>query len=117
MGWGCDYFFEATGNAKAAAGIYDCICPGGTVILIGMPDVVGLDVVPGMVKEVTVKNVFRYAHVFPAVLNLMGKGALNVKPLISRSWKFKDSIEAYDFAVTQAYDPNSKIVKNMIEMD
>jgi len=47
----------------------------------------------------------------------MGKGAIDVKPLISRSWKFKDSIEAYDFAVTQTADPNSSVVKNMIEMD
>jgi len=118
MGWGCDYFFEATGNTRAAGQIFDCIAPGGTVVLIGHPgEPVSLDVVPGQVKEVTVKTIFRYAHVFPAVLNLMGKGALDVKPLISKSFKFKDSIEAYDHAVTQTADPNSNCVKNMIIMD
>ena len=46
--WGCDYFFEATGNEIAAAKIFDCIAPGGTVVLIGHPGApVNLDVVPG----------------------------------------------------------------------
>jgi len=117
-GWGCDYFFEASGSTEAAAGIFDCIAPGGTVVLIGHPgEAVNLDVVPGQVKEVTVKTIFRYAHVFPAVLNLMAKGAIDVKPLISKTFLFKDSIEAYDHAVTQTRDSNSNCVKNMIIMD
>merc|ERR1719242_646205 len=57
--WGCDYFFEATGNPKAASTVFDCIAPGGTVVFIGHPgEAIPLDIVPGQVKEVTMKTIF-----------------------------------------------------------
>ena len=45
------------------------------MIFIGHPgEPITLDLVPGQVKEITMKTIFRYAHVFPAVMSLMGKG-------------------------------------------
>jgi D-xylulose reductase len=118
QGWGTDYFFEATGNEKACSGIFDCIAPGGTVILIGHPGgAIKLDVVPGQVKEVQIKTIFRYAHVFPAVLALMGKGTIDVKPLISNHFEFKDAVQAFDFSVKNSADCFSSCVKNMLIMD
>lgn len=116
--WGCDYFFEATGSAKAAEGIFDCIAPGGTVVLIGHPGgPVSLDIVPGQVKEVQIKTIFRYAHVFPAVLSLMAKGTIDVKPLISNRFDFKDAVEAFEYSAKHASDCYSDCVKNMLILD
>lgn len=113
--WGCDYFFEATGNAKAVGQIFNCIAPGGTIVLIGHPgELVNLDVVPGQVKEVTIKTIFRYAHVFPSVMSLMGKGVINVKPLISNKFDFKDSIKAFELSAQLMTDCYSDCVKNII---
>jgi len=117
-GWGCDYFFEATGNAKAAARVFDCVAPGGEVIFIGHPgEPISLDLVPGQVKEITMKTIFRYAHVFPAVMSLMGKGVIDVKPLISNQFAFKDAIAAFEFAAEKSTDCFSDVVKNMIVID
>merc|ERR1712093_127019 len=64
--WGCDYFFEATGNSKASTQIFDCVAPGGTIVFIGHPkEPISLDIVLGQVKEAIIKTIFRYAHVFP----------------------------------------------------
>ena len=98
-GWGADIVFEASGNARAAAKVFEPLCPGGRVVLVGMPgEPVAYDVVAAQVKEARVEHVFRYAHVYPRALALMGSGKIDVKPLITDTFDFKDSIKAFDFA-------------------
>ncbi|MDB5291923.1 MAG: putative sorbitol dehydrogenase [Phycisphaerales bacterium] len=98
-GWGADIVFEASGAARAAAGVFEALCPGGRVVFIGMPlEPVAYDVVAAQVKEARVEHVFRYAHVYPRALALMGSGKIDVKPLITDTFTFADSIAAFDFA-------------------
>lgn len=112
-GWGADIVFEASGNGKAAAKVFEPLCPGGKVVFIGIPDQpIAFDVSAAQVKEARIENVFRYAHVYPRAIALMGSGALDVKPLITNIFPFKDSIEAFDFAAHMP--PNS--VKVQITM-
>jgi D-xylulose reductase len=97
--WGADIVFEASGNAKAAAAVFDPLAPGGRVVFIGMPgDPIPYDVVAAQVKEARVEHVFRYAHVYPRALALMGSGKIDVKPLITDTFAFADSVKAFDFA-------------------
>jgi D-xylulose reductase len=56
-------------------------------------------VVAASVKEARVEHVFRYAHVYPRALALMGSGKLDVKPLITETFRFADSIKAFDYAL------------------
>jgi D-xylulose reductase len=98
-GWGADIVFEASGNAQAAAGVFQLICPGGRVVLIGMPGgPIQYDVVAAQTKEARVEHIFRYAHVYPRALALMGSGKLNVKPMITDIFPFEESIRAFEFA-------------------
>ena len=97
--WGADIVFEASGNAKAAARVFDPLCPGGRVVFIGMPgEPIPYDVVAAQVKEARVEHVFRYAHVYPRALALMGSGKIDVKPLITDTFDFGESVKAFDFA-------------------
>lgn len=99
-GWGADLVFECSGNPRAAATVFDPLCPGGTVVLVGMPtEPIGMDLVAAQVKEARIETVFRYAHVYPRALALMGSGQLDVKPLITHTFSFEESIKAFDFAV------------------
>ena len=50
------------------------------------------------VKEARIENVFRYVHVFPRALALMGAGKIDVKPLITDKFGLEESIAAFDFA-------------------
>ena len=98
-GWGADIVFEASGNGRAAAGVFDLVCPGGRVVFIGMPDgPISYDVVAAQTVEARVEHIFRYAHVYPRALALMGGGAIDVKPLITDLFPFEKGIEAFDFA-------------------
>ena len=112
-GWGADVVFEASGNARAAASVFGPLCPGGTVVYVGMPlEPIAYDVVAAQVKEARVEHVFRYAHVFPRALALMAGGRLDVKPLITDRFAFEDSVKAFEFAA--AMPPSS--VKAQIEL-
>jgi D-xylulose reductase len=98
-GWGVDIVMECSGNAKAAARVFEPLCPGGCVVFIGMPgEPIAYDVVAASIKEARVEHVFRYAHMYPRALALMSSGRINVKPLITDTFRFEQSIEAFDFA-------------------
>ncbi|MCB0046714.1 MAG: NAD(P)-dependent alcohol dehydrogenase [Caldilineaceae bacterium] len=112
--WGADIVFECSGNAKVAAAAFQPLCPGGTVIFVGMPvEPITYDITYAATKEARVQHIFRYAHVYPRALSLMGSGQLDVKPLITDTFAFADSVEAFDFAVEMP--PTS--VKAQIELD
>ncbi|MBI3921346.1 MAG: NAD(P)-dependent alcohol dehydrogenase [Armatimonadetes bacterium] len=112
-GWGADIVFEASGNSKAGLEVFQLVCPGGRVVFIGMPgEPLPYDVVGAQVKEARVEHVFRYAHVYPRALALMGSGKINVKPLITDTFPFADSLQAFDFATKMP--PSS--VKVQIEL-
>lgn len=98
-GWGADIIVECSGSEKAAQAMVEVLCPGGRIIIVGMPlNPVPLDLVALAAKEARIDHVFRYAHVYPRALALMGSGKLDVKPLITDKFDFKDSIKAFEFA-------------------
>lgn len=98
-GWGADVVFEASGNKEAARSVFDLACPGGCVVFVGMPgEPVPLLLEEAMVKELRIETIFRYAHVYPRALALLGSGKINVKPLITDVFPFEKSIQAFEFA-------------------
>src|ERR687891_672205 len=104
--WGADLVIEASGNERAAAEVFDLICPGGRVVYVGMPgEPIRYDVVAAQIKEARVEHIFRYAHVYPRTVAMLASGQIDVTPLITDTFAFADSIEAFDFA--RAMPPTS----------
>lgn len=100
-GWGADVVYECSGDARAAAGVFAPLCPGGVVVMIGMPVApVAYDVAAAQIREARIEHVFRYAHVFPACVAMLASGSIDVAPLITRSFAFADSVEAFELAST-----------------
>lgn len=100
-GWGADVVFEATGSPKAAAQVFQPLAPGGCVVMIGgQPDPIQYDAGAAMVREARVENIFRYAHVFPRCVGMLASGAIDVKPLITRKFEFKESVRAFEIAAS-----------------
>jgi D-xylulose reductase len=98
-GWGAQVVFEASGSPKAYANLFDLACPGGCVVLVGMPpQPVTLDIVAMQAKEIRIESVFRYANQFPRALALLGSGKLDIKPMISGVFPFEQGIEAFERA-------------------
>ncbi|MDE1156979.1 MAG: NAD(P)-dependent alcohol dehydrogenase [Neorhizobium sp.] len=100
-GWGADIVFEASGSPKAYAGIFDLVRPGGALVMVGLPvEPVTFDVAGAISKEVRVETVFRYANIFDRALQLIASGKVDLKPLITGTYDFKDSIAAFERAAS-----------------
>jgi len=113
-GWGANVVFEASGNEKAFDGIVNLLCPGGCLVLVGMPQhAVPIDIVAVQIKEVRIESVFRYANMFPRAIQLIASGRLDVKPFISRSFAFADGIKAFEEAASG--NPNDVKVQIILE--
>jgi D-xylulose reductase len=98
-GWGADVVFEASGSIRAYDGIFDLLAPGGTLVLVGMPPAaVPFDVVAAQAKEARIETIFRYANVYAKAVALLASGKVDLKPLVSASFPFCESIAAFERA-------------------
>jgi D-xylulose reductase len=99
-GWGADVVFECSGNARAILGLPALVAPGGAVVLVGMPvDPVPMDIVGLQAREARIETVFRYSNVYDRAIALIASGKVDLKPLISATLPFDQSVEAFDRAV------------------
>ena len=98
-GWGADVVFEASGAPRAYDGIQGLLRPGGCLVLIGMPvEPVRLDVSSIAAKEIRIETVFRYANVFDRALAMIASGKVDLKPLVTATFPFEDSVAAFERA-------------------
>lgn len=104
-GWGVDIVLEASGNKKAFSTIFNYVCPGGKVIIIGIPsEPAPFDVPAAQAKEAVIIPIFRYANMYPKTLALLGSGKIDLKPCISRRFPFDRAIEAFELAAKHQPD-------------
>ena len=112
-GWGAEVAFDATGHPKAIDSALDALSPGGRMVLIGCPMApVPLDIIRMQAKEITLESIFRYVNMYPKTIALLSSGALDVKSMITKTFPFEKSVEAFEYAVKR--DPKS--IKIQIEL-
>lgn len=113
-GNGADIVFECSGAKPAIATVAAHAAPGATAVLVGMPiDAAPMDIVAAQAKEITFKTIFRYANMYPRTLRLLSSGKLRVQPLISKTFKFADSVAAFE----RAAEGHASDIKIMLEME
>jgi D-xylulose reductase len=112
--WGVDVVFEASGDKDVYAGLCDLLCPGGTFVMVGMPvDCIKFDVVAAQAKEITVRTIFRYANMFDRAINLIASGRVDLKPLITHTFPWEQSVEAFRLAA----EAHSDVIKIQLLLD
>ena len=112
--WGVDVVFEASGAEAAFKDIVRLIRIGGSIVLVGMPaKKPEFDVNAAICREVRIETVFRYANVFDRALSLIASGKVDLKPLISDTFTFEQSIEAFE----RAAEGRASDIKLQIEMN
>jgi len=100
-GWGANVVFEASGAPKAIESAPTLACPGGAIVFVGIPvDAYHLSIHALMGKELRVETVFRYANVYDRAIGLIASGKVDLKPLISETFDFERSIEAFERAAS-----------------
>lgn len=97
--WGADVVFECSGHHAALAEVFAPVRPGGCVVFVGMPAApVVIDIVTAQAKELRMETVFRYANVYDRAIEFIASGKIDLNPLISETFEFQDSIEAFERA-------------------
>jgi D-xylulose reductase len=64
------------------------------------------------VHGLSMETLFRYTNTFDRAVALVNAGKIDVKRLISKTFKFEDSIAAYEYAAAG----HPEVVKVMIEL-
>ena len=64
-----------------------------------------------MMKELTIKSVFRYRNLYPTAIAAISSGTIDVEQIVSDEYSFDDSDKAFRCAVEKA----SEVIKVVIK--
>ena len=99
---GADYTFVAVGDTRAVSQAVDALAPGGTCVLIGVPETgatVPLDVRPLVTAERVIRGCSygsaRTREDLPRLVNLYLAGKLRIDELITRRYGLDEANEAF----------------------
>lgn len=98
-GW--DLVLEASGSEAGVAGGIAAARKGGTFVQIGtiaQPITIPVNLI--MVRELDVRGSFRYNHDFPAARAILATGALPLMDVITRTFDFAETPEAFAVAAS-----------------
>ncbi len=93
-----DVMFEASGNEAAVRGGLDVVRPGGVIVQLGLGGEMKLPMNALVAKEIELRGTFRFHTEFALAVALIGKGLVDVKPLISATLPFTHAKEAFELA-------------------
>jgi len=112
-----DTSIECSGATVAIKAAIHATRNGGVVVLVGMgaPEIT-LPLVDAAVREVDIIGVFRYANTYPKTLALIASGAVDVKPLITHHFDYKESVNAFNVAREGADKDKKMAIKVVITL-
>lgn len=101
-----DIVFETAGVPKTTAQMISIAKPGGTIIQVGWPagNMVTMNIVDFIDKELTYKSVNRYANAFPAAIQYLTDGRIDIDKMISKSFTLDQTEEAFKYAHEHAHE-------------
>ncbi|SEO97285.1 L-iditol 2-dehydrogenase [Halogranum amylolyticum] len=112
-GRGVDVVIEASGAPPAVQSAFDAVRRGGSVVLVGLaPDgEMPFDTNEIIDNELDVFGSFRYRNTYPAAIDLLADGAVDVAGIVD----FEAGLDDVDAAFRRAQEPET--VKGMIRLD
>jgi L-iditol 2-dehydrogenase len=95
-----DVVFEAAGEQEAVDTAFDAVLPGGKVILVGIPsnDKTSFNAGIARRKGLTIKMVRRMKHTYPRAIDLVSKGLVDVRSLVTHRFPLEKTTEAFQVA-------------------
>jgi len=112
-GCGADVAIEASGSAKAFMQCTSVLRGGGTIVCVGLgPEpVIEFDYQSAIYKEVTIKTVARYRHVYPSCISCLAIGSISTEGIITHEFGYEDIQKAYEFA----FDNKDIAIKTIVK--
>jgi L-iditol 2-dehydrogenase len=95
-----DVAFEAAGEQAAVDDAFAAVVPGGKVILAGIPskDQTSFSASVARRKGLTIKMVRRMKHTYPRAIELVSKGLVDVRSLVTHRFPLAEAREAFRLA-------------------
>lgn len=111
-GQGADVVFETAGSIVTIAQTPFLAKRGGTIVLVGQASEskVSYNFAEVMIKELTIKSVFRYRNSYPVAIAALSTKSIDVKQIVTHEFEFKDSKLAFDTVIKDA----ENVVKGVI---
>jgi L-iditol 2-dehydrogenase len=111
---GLDLVIETTGTDAAAAQGIGALKKGGTIVFVGYSKTgtMSLPMGTALDKELTMKTIFRYRHIYPLAIDAVARGAVDIKNIVTNVFDFDDIQNAMDKSVHN----KAEIVKSVIRI-
>ena len=98
-----DVLFEASGNERALRSAFDVVRPRGVIVQVGLS---GSDLTlpfnTVVAKEFDMRGAFRFHEEFGVAVQLINKGLVDLKPLISATLSYRDAGRAFTLAADRS---------------
>jgi len=107
-----DLLFEASGNERALRGAFDALRPRGVIVQVGLGGEMTLPVNTIVTKEFDLRGAFRFHEEFETAVELLNKGLVDVKSLISATLPYRDAARAFALAADR-----SQAMKVLLDFD
>lgn len=108
-----DVVFEASGNSSVISQTTKFAKRGRKVVFIGLAseDYIGININEISSKELDLLGIFRYANVYKKAIELIAKGKIDLKTLITHHFPLEKTQEALEFA-DKSKDKCIKVIIN-----
>jgi L-iditol 2-dehydrogenase len=109
-----DLVIETTGSDAAAAQGIGALKKGGTLVFVGYSPAGTMSLPMGRAldKELTMKTIFRYRHIYPLAIDAVSRGLVNIRDIVTNQFDFDDIQNAMDRSVHN----KAEIVKSVIKI-
>jgi L-iditol 2-dehydrogenase len=113
-GAGVDLVIETSGSEAAANQGIVALKKGGTLVFVGYSKtgMMNLAVGSALDKELTMKTIFRYRHIYPLAIDAVSRGLVDIKNIVTNVFDFDDIQNGLE----QSIRNKTEIVKSVIKI-
>jgi L-iditol 2-dehydrogenase len=114
-GRGVDVVLDCAGVSETVIGSIHACRAGGVIVIVGLAaDMLnGIPLGPVSAKELIITSIFRYKNLYPAAIEAIAGGKIDVKEIVSNRYQFKDAPLAFAETLSKIKD----VVKSVIIYD
>ena len=114
-GMGTDLAIDTAGSEFTVRQAIMAAAKGSTIVLVGYSKSGEMNMPTDFIlnKELTLKSVFRYRHIYPIAIEAVASGKVNLKGIVSNIFPLSDIQNAMDESIRNKAD----IVKSVIKID
>ena len=111
---GVDIVIETSGAEAAANQGIAALKKGGSLVFVGYSanGMMNLRLGSALDKEISMKTIFRYRHVYPLAIDAVNRGLVDIKNIVTNVFEFDD----IQNAMMQSINNKAEIVKSVVKI-